>query len=122
MSQKRTVDVADLPKGGPYSHAVVSGNLVFVSGQTGQLPGKKTSFEDQFNNAMEKIKKILQESGTSIDNVVKATVYIADKKYFKELNEIYGKVFKSSPPARTTIVSGFVADDVLVEVDVIASI
>jgi len=122
MPQKKTVDVADLPKGGPYSHAVVSGNLVFVSGQTGQLPDRKTSFEDQFNNAMEKIKRILQASGASLDNIVKTTVYIADKSYFKNLNEVYGKFFRSSPPARTTIVSGFVADDVLVEVDVIAAI
>ncbi|PYB68426.1 hypothetical protein DMB44_03540 [Thermoplasma sp. Kam2015] len=122
MSQKKVIDVSDLPKGGPYSHAVVSGNLVFVSGQTGQVPDKKTGFSDQFNIAMEKIRKILQQAGSSLDNILKTTVYIADARYFKELNDLYGKFFKSSPPARTTIVSGFVADDVLVEIDVIASI
>jgi len=122
MAKKKIIDVPDLPKGGPYSHAIVYGDLVFVSGQTGQLPDRKTEFAEQLNNAMEKIKKILEKAGSSLDKVIKTTVYISDVRYFKDMNELYGKFFKSSLPARTTIVSGFVADNVLVEIDVIASI
>ncbi len=122
MSQKKVINVSALPKGGPYSHAVIAGNLVFVSGQTGQISGKKTNFEEQFNNAMDKIKEILEESGSSLDRVVKTTIFLDDAKYFKDLNELYGKFFKNSPPARTAIVSGFVANEVLLEIDVIAAL
>ena len=122
MSQKKIIDVSTLPKGGPYSHAVIAGNLIFVSGQTGQNSDRKTNFEEQFNNAMNKIKSILEESGSSLDSVVKATIFLADSKYFKGLNQLYGKFFKELPPARTTIVSGFVVEDILVEIDIIATL
>lgn len=120
MSQKKVINVSALPKGGPYSHAVIAGNLVFVSGQTGQIPDKKINFEEQFNNAMNKIKEILEESGSSLDNVVKANIFLADSKYFKNVNELYEKFFNRFPPARTTIVTSFVTNEAMVEIDVIA--
>ncbi len=120
MEIKKCVDVPSLPKGGQYSHAVVAKGLVFVSGQTGQVPGKQTTFDEQFKNAMDKIKSILSVSGSSIDDVVKTNVYISDAKYFQTMNQVYASYFSKEPPARTTLVTNFVASDVLVEVDVIA--
>ncbi|MEM3192403.1 MAG: RidA family protein [Candidatus Parvarchaeota archaeon] len=117
----RHITVKELPKGGPYSHAVVSGNLVFVSGQTGQIPDRATEFEEQFNNAMARIKKILEEAGSSIDRVIKVSVYLARSSDFEKMNELFEKYFGRDPPARTTLVTGFVVSGILVEIDVIAS-
>ncbi|MEM0120383.1 MAG: RidA family protein [Thermoprotei archaeon] len=118
---KKSISLADLPKGGPYSHAVVLDNLVFVSGQTGQVPGRETGFEEQFNNVMAKIKKILEEAGSSFDKVLKVSVYLANRSDFQKMNELFGRYFGREPPARTTVIAGFVDPSILVEVDVIAS-
>jgi 2-iminobutanoate/2-iminopropanoate deaminase len=118
---KKAIDVAGLPKGGPYSHANVAGDLVFVSGQTGQVAGKETTFTQQFENSMEKIKTILEGCGASLDKVTKISVYMSRKEDFKVMNELFGKYFPSNPPARTTLVVGFVAEGISVEVDVIAT-
>ena len=115
----RNIDVEGLPKAGPYSHAVIVNGLVFVSGQLGTIPGKDLSFEDQFRNAVEKIRKILTEAGSSLDNVVKVTVYLADAKYFDVMNKLFSEYFISKP-ARTTIVTGMIDPKALVELDVIA--
>ncbi|WP_291999664.1 RidA family protein [Caldivirga sp.] len=115
----RSIDVEGLPKAGPYSHAIVANGLVFVSGQLGTIPGKDLSFEEQFRNAVGKISKILTEAGSSLDNVVKVTVYLADAKYFDVMNKLFSEYFKSRP-ARTTVVTGMIDSRALVEVDVIA--
>ncbi|MBX8632668.1 MAG: RidA family protein [Thermoplasmata archaeon] len=116
-----TIDVAGMPKGGPYSHAVVAENLVFVSGQTGQTGSGKDTFETQFESAMEKISRILKEAGTSVEKVVKISVYLSKPEYFQTMNKLFGKYFPAKPPARTTLVTGFVNSEILVEIDVIAS-
>ncbi|MEM0156020.1 MAG: RidA family protein [Thermoplasmataceae archaeon] len=121
MLKTKAIDLPDLPKGGPYSHAVISGGFIFVSGQTGNAPDRETDFVEQFRSAMDKIEKILKEAGASLENTVKTTVYISEAKYFRDMNNLFGKTFKKSPPARTTIVCGFVTDKVLVEIDVIAA-
>jgi len=120
MTQKKVIDVPDLPKGGPYSHAIVYGDLVFVSGQTGQVSGKETTFSQQFENAMGKIKTILEECGSSLDKVIKISVYMSRKEDFKSMNKIFGKYFPSNSPARTTLIVGFVDDNISLEIDAIA--
>lgn len=117
---KKSIDVSSLPKGGPYSHANIAGEFVFVSGQTGQIEGKETTFTQQFENAMKKIKDILEASGSSLDKVVRISVYMAKKEDFKTMNDLFGKYFTQNPPVRTTLITGFVADGIQVEVDVIA--
>lgn len=117
---KKSLDVSSLPKGGPYSHANIAGDFVFVSGQTGQIEGKETTFSQQFENAMKKIKDILEASGSSLDRIVRISVYMAKKEDFKTMNDLFGKYFPQNPPARTTLVTGFVANGIHVEVDVIA--
>ncbi|MEM0050444.1 MAG: RidA family protein [Candidatus Micrarchaeaceae archaeon] len=118
----KLINLNDIPKGGPYSHAVIAKDFVFVSGQTGQITGKTLTFEEQFENAISKISKILDESGSSLDNVVKVSVYLSSKDYFPAMNKLFGKHFPNNAPARTTIVSNFVSDEILVEIDVIAEV
>jgi len=118
---KQIKDVKDLQKGGPYSHSVIFNDLIFVSGQTGQVTGKKNIFREQFENAINNISLILKENGTTLDNVLKVTVYLSDASFFKEMNDLFSKHFPKNPPARTTVVTKFVVPDVLVEIDVIAS-
>ncbi|MEM0097538.1 MAG: RidA family protein [Conexivisphaerales archaeon] len=115
----KSINVAGLPKAGPYSHAVIFGDLVFVSGQVGDV--KDPSFEGQFNGAMSRIKKVLEESGSSIEKVLKVTVYLSDRSDFQKMNELFGKHFSKNQPARTTLVTEFVLPEAFVEIDVIAS-
>ena len=118
---KRCISLPDLPKGGPYSHSVIVDSLVFVSGQTGQLPDRETSFEEQFTNTISKIKRILEESGSSLDRVAKISVYLSNVSYFQKMNDLFGRYFSNNPPARTTLVTEFVAPGIAVEIDVIAT-
>ncbi|MEM3448365.1 MAG: RidA family protein [Candidatus Micrarchaeaceae archaeon] len=118
---KHITNVQNLPKGGPYSHSVEYQGLIFVSGQTGNSPGKRLSFQEQFENSIKKIKTILEANGSSLENMLKVTVYISDPSYFLEMNSLFSKYFGETPPARTTIVAAFVEKDVLVEIDAIAS-
>ena len=121
---KNAIDVASLPKGGPYSHANVAGDIVFVSGQTGQtgqVAGKKTTFSEQFDNSMGKVKTILEACGSSLDKVTRTSIYMSRKEDFKVMNDLFGKYFPNNPPARTTLVVGFVADGISVEIDAIAT-
>ena len=118
---KKAIDVSSLPKGGPYSHANVAGDMIFVSGQTGQVAGKDTTFTQQFENSMEKIRTILEACGSSLDKVTRISVYMSRKEDFKTMNDLFAKYFPGNPPARTTLVVGFVADGISVEIDVIAT-
>lgn len=118
---KQIVNLKELPKGGPYSHAIISNGLVFLSGQTGQVPGKQLSFGEQFNNTVEKIRKILGASGSSMDKVLRVSVYLSKPEFFQEMNDLFGKHFGKEPPVRTTIVTNFTSPEVLVELDVTAT-
>ena len=118
---KETINLKDLPKGGPYSHAVVNNGVVYLSGQTGNIPGKQLTFREQFNNAVEKIGKVLEASGSSLDKVLKVSVFLSKSEFFQEMNDLFGKYFGKNPPVRTTVVTGFTSPEVLVELDVTAT-
>ncbi|MGC8600579.1 MAG: RidA family protein [Nitrososphaeria archaeon] len=115
----KNINVDSLPKAGPYSHAVISGGLIFVSGQIGTEKGKKTGFKEQFENAVRKADSILKASGSSLDRAVKVVVYLADRKYFQEMNELFEKYFPHRP-SRTTVVCDFIDEEILTEVDITA--
>lgn len=108
-----------MARGGPYSHAVVAGETMYISGQTGLDGNNQHDFRSQFIGAINNIDRIAKSAEMSIKNIVKIVVYISDKKYFRDLNEVFGEYFEQNPPARTTIVSGFVDDKILVEIDAI---
>ena len=120
VSKKSVINLDELGRAGPYSHAVRAGNLLFLSGMIGLNNTGKNSFEEQFRSAMGKILKILESSGSSTTDIVKMTVYMSDQATFKEMNSLFQEYFKVSPPARTTIVCGFVVPDALVELDAVA--
>lgn len=110
---------------GPYSQAVVAGNVVYVSGQlpmdlkTGQLiPG---DIKQQTEQVINHIKEILASCGTSLDRVVKTDVFLKDLNEFDQMNEVYAKHFTSSvKPARATIQAAKLPRDARIEISCIA--
>ncbi len=110
---------------GPYSQAIVVKNLVFVSGMIALDPatGKMVSggVKEQTGRCLTSMKGVLKAAGTSEKNVVKTTVYIKQASFFKEMNETYAKFFGKHKPARATLVTGFPREDVLVEIEAIAT-
>ncbi len=109
---------------GPYSQAVKANGLVFASGQipldptTMQLVDGdiRVQTERVFNN----LKAVLEAAGTSLERVLKTTVYLADMNDFAAMNEVYSTFFNSTRPARSTIQAARLPRDVRVEIDVIA--
>lgn len=110
---------------GPYSQAVVTNNMVFTSGQipvnpsTGEIPD---GIDAQANQVFQNLKNLLEASGTSIEKVVKTTVFIQNMKDFVAVNAVYDKYFKEPYPARSCVEVSKLPKDVLIEVEAIAEI
>ncbi|MBI5117264.1 RidA family protein [Candidatus Poribacteria bacterium] len=109
---------------GPYSPVVAFGDLIFVSGQ-GPLDPKTSllvsgTVEEETRQTLENIKNILEDVGSSLDNVLKVNAYLGDMEDFFRFNEVYKEYFPSSPPARTCIQAGRLPFDIMVEIEVIA--
>ena len=110
---------------GPYSQAIISGNTVYCSGQipinpeTGDIPDGVSA---QAHQVFKNIKNLLNASGTSIDNVVKTSVFIKDMNDFAEINSIYAQYFTEPYPARSCVEVARLPKDVLLEAEVIAEI
>ncbi|HDQ13270.1 MAG TPA: RidA family protein [Sediminispirochaeta sp.] len=89
---------------GPYSQAVVWGDTVYVSGQLPLDPEQKKivaeTIEDQTRQAMENLKAILEAAGSSLDRLLKVTIFLQDMDNFKKVNEVYGSFFEGGYPAR----------------------
>jgi 2-iminobutanoate/2-iminopropanoate deaminase len=115
-----TADNAPEPAG-PYSHAVVAGGFVYVSGQgpvqpeTGEMPD---AFEEQVRQTLSNLKTILESAGSGLEHVVKVNAYITDLTRFPAFNEVYKEFFQDAPPSRTTVATGLLG--MLVEVDCVA--
>jgi 2-iminobutanoate/2-iminopropanoate deaminase len=111
---------------GPYSQAIRSGNLLFVSGQIPLDPASGTlvtgGIADQTEQVLRNLGAILRAAGGSFDRVVKTTVYLADMSEFAAMNEVYGRYFPSPAPARATIQAARLPRDVRVEIDLIADL
>jgi 2-iminobutanoate/2-iminopropanoate deaminase len=109
---------------GPYSQAIRSGPLVFLSGQialdprTGQLKGG--SIEEQTAQVLDNLKAVLAAAGMTLDNVVSTTVYVTDLNDFARLNAVYGTYFKDKPPARATVQVPRLPRDAAVEISAVA--
>lgn len=121
---KKTIQTDKAPKPvGPYSQAVDFGGYIFSSGQVGLTPEGKfagSDIESQTERVLQNLKGILEDSGSSMDNVIKATVYLTDMNEFSAMNAIYEKYFGKNPPARTTVQVSRLPLDARVEIDVIA--
>lgn len=110
---------------GPYSQAVQWGNLVFTSGQiplTAEGRLVEGGIEEQTHQVFRNLKAVLEEAGTSLDKVLKATVFLKDMNQFTQINAIYEAYFGSHKPARSTVEVARLPKDVLVEIELIATI
>lgn len=111
---------------GPYSQAVISNGLAFLSGQialdpaTGQLV--QGDIAAQTARVLENLKAVLEACGAGMQHVVKTTVYIQDMREFASMNEVYGRYFTTDPPARATVEAARLPRDVRVEIDAIAAL
>jgi 2-iminobutanoate/2-iminopropanoate deaminase len=126
---KRVVrtDKAPAPfQGAPYSQAVVHGDLVFVAGQIGIDPETaqvvEGGIEAQTEQAMENVAAILAEAGTSLANVLKASIFIVDFADFPTMNEVYARYVGPDFPARATVQIAGLPSGALVEIEVVASL
>ncbi len=118
-----TTDAA--PKAiGPYSQAITTDELVFSAGQvaldpkSGDLVGTTTA--QQTEQVFKNLEAVLAAAGTSLGNVVKTTVYLADMADFAQMNEVYAKHFGTHKPARSTVQAAGLPKNARVEIDVIA--
>ena len=114
---------------GPYSQGIRAGNLVFTAGQialdpaTGQVVA--SAIQEQTTRVLENLKAILEQAGSSLERVVKATVFLKDFNDFAAMNAIYATYLAPdgvTPPARTTVEVSRLPKDVLVEIDLIAEV
>ena len=109
---------------GPYNQAVLTGNMLFISGQicidpsTGDLKNK--DIQEETHQVMHNLKAILQEAGMDFGHVVKTTIFITDMQQFGVINEAYGKYFKGDFPARETVQVSALPKFVNVEISMIA--
>lgn len=123
--KKKAVETADAPKAiGAYSQAIVADDFVFVSGQIGLDPKTGNLVEGgvagQTEQVMKNLGAVLKASPSDFDNVVKATVYLADMNDFAAVNEIYGRYFKAPFPARATVQVARLPRDARVEIELTA--
>jgi 2-iminobutanoate/2-iminopropanoate deaminase len=111
---------------GPYSQAIIAGDLVMTAGQ---IPLDPTTMElvsggiaEQTHRVMQNLSAILEQSGTSLHSVIKTTVFLADMDDFTSMNEIYAQYFGDHKPARSTVQAARLPKDVRVEIDAIAKL
>lgn len=124
---KKIISTERAPKAiGPYSQAVISNGWAFLSGQIPLDPSTNQIIEGgitaQTERVLENLKSVLEAAGTSLDRVVKTTVYLKDMGEFAAMNEVYGRYFASDPPARATVQAAKLPRDVSVEIECIATV
>ena len=123
---KKVISTANAPQAiGPYSQAIEAGGFVFVSGQIPLIPATGElvdgSVEVQTARVLENLKAILEAAGSSLESVVKTTVYITNMDDFARVNAVYGKYFDRDFPARVCVEVSKLPKGALVEIDVIAA-
>ncbi len=124
---KKIISTERAPKAiGPYSQAVISNGWAFLSGQIPLDPATNQIIEGgiaaQTERVLENLKSVLEAAGTSLDRVVKTTVFLKDMGEFAAMNEVYGRYFASDPPARATVQAAKLPRDVSVEIECIATV
>ena len=110
---------------GPYSQAVLTGNLLFISGQVALKPGTgdlaMADIIEETHQVMQNLKAILTQASMDFGNVVKTTIFLSDMNLFGQVNEIYGKYFSGDFPARETVAVKTLPKNVNVEISMIAA-
>ncbi len=125
--QKEIISTKDAPQAiGPYSQAIRFGNLIFVSGQIPIEPeaGKilKGDIKGQTKLILENLNNVLAAGGSSLDNVLRTTIFLTDLEDYPAVNETYAQYFNDLPPARSTVQVAKLPMDAQIEIDAIACI
>ena len=111
-------------QGAPYSQAIKAGGFVFVSGQLALRPGEKDLMGGEISAQTEQVfanlRAILEEAGSSLEQLVKTTVFLQNLDDFAGMNEVYAKYVGSTPPARSTVEVAKLPSGALVEIEAIA--
>ena len=109
---------------GPYSQAIKANGFVFTSGQIALDPATQQlvagDITVQTERVMQNVRGILEAAGSSLEKVVRTTIFLKSMNDFAKMNEVYGRYFTSAPPARSTVEVARLPKDVLVEIDTIA--
>jgi 2-iminobutanoate/2-iminopropanoate deaminase len=126
LSKKQIVETKNAPAPvGPYSQAVVWGDLIFVSGQAALDPrsGKLVPGDTAVQTAqvMRNLQAVLDGAGSDLQHVLKTTVFLLDMDDFAAMNQVYGEFFDSEPPARSTIQAARLPLDARVEIELVAT-
>jgi len=125
IKDKKVVRSDKAPKAlGPYSVGIMAGHFVFASGQAGIDPVTNNlvegGIEAETRQVLTNLRNVLEAAGTSLDKVVKTSVFLRDMNDFSKMNAIYGEFFKIDPPARTTVQVAALPKGAAVEIEVIA--
>lgn len=123
--EKKVINTSKAPSAiGPYSQAIKVGQMLFTSGQIPIDPTTGNLVNDDIKKATERVlenlKAILEEAGTSLDNVVKTVVFIKDMNNFADVNQVYGRYFVNNPPARSCVEVARLPKDVQIEIEAVA--
>ena len=119
---KKVISIPNAPKL-PYSPAIRAGDYIFVSGQFGSVDvggNLIAGIEAQTERCLENIKQVLAAAGSSLDDVVKVTIFLRREEDFATMNRVYQRYFVTDQPARSTVVAGLALPDMLIEIDCIA--
>ncbi len=113
-------------QGAPYSQAIRAGDFVFVSGQLALEPGRTEvvgdAIEEQTEQVFKNLRAILEAAGSSLDRIVKTTVFLADLGDFGGMNEVYARYVGETPPARATVEISSLPSGAKVEIEAIATV
>ena len=122
----KTINTNKAPEAlGPYSHAMVVNNLVFTSGQIPlDTEGNIVSSDvkEQTKQVLENLSVVLEEAGSDLNSVVKATIFISDMNDFQQINEVYGSYFNEHQPARSCVEVSRLPKDVKVEIELVGKV
>jgi len=122
---KKVVATTQAPgASGPYSQGIIANGFLFVAGQIAVVPGTKDfvvgGIKEQTAQVLNNLKAILEAGGSSMDKIVKTTVFLSDVNTFAEMNGVYATFFGDNPPARSTVQAVLPRAGALVEIECIA--
>ena len=120
------INTPDVPaRIGPYNQAVISGNMLFISGQIALIPGtsdlSNADTASETHQVMKNLQAILKAAGMDFSHVLKTTIFLSDMSLFAAVNEVYGSYFSADFPARETVAVKGLPKNVNVEISMIAS-